>query len=821
MLFRSKTQGVTLILLLLALPAAIAGVVKIERITPPPLGLEAGLPSDSPSISADGERLAFVSGGEIYVRDRKTGTTERVSVAAEGATADGVSGYPAISGNGQFVAFRSSAGNLVPGDTNRAWDVFVRDLQAGRTERVSIASDGAQALGESGVGLYGWFPSISADGQVVAFESRATNLAPGDSNGASDVFVRDLTRKTTERVSVAAGGAQVRRGGAFASISADGRFVAFASEADNLVAGDSNGQWDIFVRDLRSGTTERVSVATGGVQADGESAFPSISADGQLVAFQSRATNLAPGDTNASNDIFVRDRQAGTTERVSVAAGGAQANGGSYVPAISADGRVVAFGSTAGNLAPGESSAGGGIYVRDRKAATTERVPGFASAPATWAIWRSPAISADGNLVAFTLLDLVEYAAVRDRAAATTEVIALPAAAGPVALNSGEPAISDDGRYVAFTSSAIGRAPGGNQVTTDVYVRDRQTGRTVLVSASSDGIPADGASFSPSISGDGRLIAFVSDAGNLAPRDTNGVSDVFVRDWQNGKTELVSARPDGAAANGPSFSPVISGDGSAIAFASGASNLLADANDAVDLFARDLQQKRTELVSATAGGQPANGWSGSPAISHDGQVIAFVSAATNLAPGDTSPRAKLLVRDRRTGKTELASVNARGEPANGESAFPAISRDGQIVAFVSGADNLVAGDANQAEDVFVRDRQAKTTELASVAAGGGTADGPSVAVSLSDDGRLLVFQSGAANLVTGDTIGEPDIFVRDRHTGTTERVNVTPSGEAARGWSGFPAISGDGRFVAFASDAENLAAGGAKGRLDVFVVERE
>jgi Tol biopolymer transport system component len=803
---------------------AIAGVVKIERITPPTVDQEAGLPGASPSISDDGRIVAFVSGGEIYVRDRQTGETLRASAAAEGAPADGVSAFPAISADGQAVAFRSSATNLVPGDTNGAWDVFVWDRRTGKMERVSVSATGAQAVGESSVGgLYGWSPSISADGRFVAFESRAANLVPGDTNSGGDVFVRDRQTRTTEMMSVTVSGAPAIGSSASPAISRDGVVVAFASNAGNLVLGDTNGTWDVFLRDRKRGTTEMVSAAAGGAQANGESAFPAVSADGRFVAFESRAANLVPGDTNGGGDVFVRDRQSGTTERVSVPAGGAQADGGSYFPAISADGRVIAFESVARNLVPGDTDGRGGVYVRDLNSGTTERVSvSTRRAPARGAFWRSPSISADGNLVAFTAVDTAERAVVRDRAAATTEVIALPGNAGPVILDSGEPAISDDGRFVAFVSAVANRIPGDNRVTTDIYVRDRRTGETALVSVAPDGAPADGSSSSPSISADGRLVAFVSDAGNLVPGDNNGQLDVFVRDWQAGRTELMSARPGGAPGNGASFSPAISDDGSVVAFASRASNLVTgDSNGVVDLFVRDRHTRTTELVSAGASGEPANGWSESPAISHDGQVIAFASAASNLVPGDTNGVVDLFARDRRTKTTELVSLSAEGEPANGGSAFPAISRDGQLVAFVSLADNLVTGDVNRAEDAFVRDRQAKTTQLASVTAGGAVPVGASVAVSMSDDGRLIAFQSGADNLVAGDLNGEPDIFVRDRQTGTTERVSVTPGGEAARGWSGEPSISGDGRVVAFASDADNLVAEDTNGRLDVFVAERE
>jgi Tol biopolymer transport system component len=263
------------------------------------------------------------------------------------------------------VAFESHATNLVPGDTNNAHDVFVRDREAGPIERVPLAADGGRANGES------YSPSLSADGRFVAFESYATDLVPGDTNGQRDIFVRDRQAGTTERVSLTADGAQAGGNSTSLSLSADGRFVAFVS-GDNLVPGDTNGVTDVFVRDRQAGVTERVSVGAGGAQADEASSLPSLSADGRLVAFVSDAANLVPGDTNGQRDIFVRDRQAGTTERVSLTADGAQAGGAtgsssrSLSPSLSADGRFVTFDSVAANLVPGDTNNAPDVFVHAR-----------------------------------------------------------------------------------------------------------------------------------------------------------------------------------------------------------------------------------------------------------------------------------------------------------------------------------------------------------------------------------------------------------------------------------------------------------------------
>ncbi len=241
-------------------------------------------------------------------------STTRVSVNSTGAQGNGHSAYPSISADGRFVAFASGASNLVPGDTGY-WDVFVHDRQTGTTTRVSVSSTGTQSNDNSGD------PSISADGLYVAFTSSAQNLIPGDTNGRADVFVHDRQTGTTTRVSVNSTGTQGDFNSWRPAISANGRYVAFISDATTLVPGDTNGRADVFVHDRQTGATTRVSVSSAGIQGDGfveGSSTPSISADGRFVAFASGASNLVPGDTNNQKDVFVHDRQTGATTRVSV-----------------------------------------------------------------------------------------------------------------------------------------------------------------------------------------------------------------------------------------------------------------------------------------------------------------------------------------------------------------------------------------------------------------------------------------------------------------------------------------------------------------------
>ncbi len=378
-----------------------------------------------------------------------------------------------------------AVGGWGSGLRGRGWHILLFAIVLGGTssaqltKRVSKSSSEVPGNDDSNAG--GGDRCVSADGRFVVFSSRATDLVPGDTNGAWDVFVHDRQTGTTERVSVATGGAQADYDSSGASISADGRFIAFVSGADDLVAGDTNALGDIFVRDRQLATTERVTVATGGAQANDEGYDPSISADGWYVAFSSGATNLVANDTNGNDDVFVRDRRSGTTERVSIATGGAPGNGGSFSPSISADGRCVAFSSLASNLVTDDTNGRGDVYVHDRLSDMTERV------------------SVDSN-------------GVQGNA------------------SSYRPSISADGRCVAFGSFATNLAPGSAHHYGDIYLHDRRSGATELMSVATNGSSGNSGSFDSSISSDGRFVVFDSHANNLISSDTNQSTDVFVRD---------------------------------------------------------------------------------------------------------------------------------------------------------------------------------------------------------------------------------------------------------------------------------------------------
>jgi len=400
--------------------------------------------------------------------------TERVSLASGGAQASGPSSSCAISRDGRYVAFTSSAVDLVAGDTNAQNDTFLHDRALRTTERVSVSGAGVQ-----GNSFSSEKPSVSGSGRFVAFASSATNLVLNDTNAKVDVFVRDRELDTTTRVSVSSAGVQGNDRSERPAISEDGRFVAFESRATNLVAGDVNAGADVFVFDRQTSQIECISVDLAGVPARGD--FPALSADGRYVCFRGRDAVLGQ-PTVGGDDIFLRDRQTGTTERISVDGAGVQGSAFSNYPTVTPDGRFVAFLSQASNLVPGDTNSIQDIFVRDRQLGTTERV------------------SVDS---AGTQGGLDCYFA---------------------------PAISDDGRFVAYTSDKLNLVAGDTNGTADIFLRDRQLALTTRLSVDSAGAQTNGHSNYPAMSADGRFIAFDSGSTDLVSGDTNAVWDVFVRD---------------------------------------------------------------------------------------------------------------------------------------------------------------------------------------------------------------------------------------------------------------------------------------------------
>ncbi|QUQ63397.1 TolB family protein [Kutzneria sp. CA-103260] len=334
---------------------------------------------------------------------------------------------------------------------------------------------------------------------------------------------------------------------------------------------------------------------------------------------------------------------------------------------------------------------------------------------------------------------------------------------------------------------------------------------TTLVSVAADGTTPAGGSGEPSISADGRFVVFSSYASNLVPGDTNRRSDIFLHDMRTGATSRLTTGSVGDQANSDSYTPVISADGLFVAYYSAASNLVADdTNGTHDIFEYSRQWNTTTRVSVDSNGTQANGLSWQPAISADGRYVSFASDADNLVPGDTNHAGDVFVHDFLTSRTDRVSVNADGQQGDSVSRFARISADGRYVVYNSYASNLVPGDTNDESDIFLFDRQASTTTRIDLDPAGrqlshGTS--PNVYPTISADGRYIAYESGADNLVPNDVNYAWDVFLWDRATVTTALVSVATDGTHGDGGSGEPSISADGQHLAFESVAKNFAPG--------------
>jgi hypothetical protein len=424
-------------------------------------------------------------------------------------------------------------------------------------------------------------------------------------SSASSVWVNTLIQGTTTTTLISSSVlSEVGNGESwFMSMSSDGRYVVFASSASNLVTTDKNGQMDIFVKDTQTGKITLVSKNVYGVQTNGMSWYPTISDDGRYVAFRSAASNLVTGDTNGSEDVFVKDLKTGVVKLVSCSTAGVIGNGSSEIAAISADGLYVVFNSYASNLVANDTN---------------------------------------GD--------------------------------------------------------------------SDVFLKNLTTGAITLISTSSYGIHSNGDSWCASISDDDRYVTFQSRGTNLVESDTNDVWDVFVKDLQTGNTILASVTQDGEQGNGISDCPGISADGRYLIFESLASNFVdGDSNGTWDTFVKDLQTGEIICVSTSSDGVVGNSMSAGYSISNDDRFVTFVSASSNLVDDDTNGTADIFVKDLQTGITVRVSVSSSGEEGDAASGdltldgyayFPIISADGRYVTYISLSDNLVSGDTNSTWDVF-------------------------------------------------------------------------------------------------------------------------
>lgn len=493
-------------------------------------------------VAASAVALAAAVATSAAAAAKKLPKTKMVSVRLRNSPPgrSAVTGAVSVSADGRFVAFSGDASDLTPGDSNGKPDVFVRDLKKNRTRLVSSASGGSNGGDAPSNG-----PVLSANGRFVVFISAATNLVANDTNGLADAFVKDLKTGTTTLVSAKPDGSAAG-GVSSVGISADGRIVVFMSNAAGIAGNDVNGTHDVFVRDMTAGTTTLVSRNAAGTAAGNSfSTFPAVTPSGLFVVFKTSATDMGVTDANGGNDIVVRQLANATSVVVSVDPTGTHAgNGDCDNPRITPDGAHVTFESTSSDLVTGDQNGAQDVFVRDVAAGTT------------------------------------------------TLVSRNKAGTGSAAGSSGTDGLSDDGRFVAFETDAADVVDGDTNAATDIFLRDLQTGVTKLVSVNAAGTgPGDGPSDGAIVSGDGRYVVFASQATNLVAADTNGQSDLFVRDMKTGVTSLISSNASGkATANAAAGSPVLAANNRTLVFTSDASDLVAkDTDGAFDVFVRPIR----------------------------------------------------------------------------------------------------------------------------------------------------------------------------------------------------------------------------------------
>jgi len=726
------------------------GAIEVAS-TPAPGGSSEGDAGD-PAISGDGRSVAFTSDArlspqdtdaapDVYLRDLDAGTTKLISVTTGGAQGDGANSEADLSHDGSTVAFTSTvATSFSADDADTTPDVYIASVATGALALISRATTagGAKSNGSSSE------PAISGNGGAVAFQSTATNLDGDDADTTSDVFLRSGTATSLVSRATTAAGAKGNAGSFDPAISNGGVFVAFTSLATNLAAPDVSGSQSVFLRDTGANTTALVSQQSG-ISANGASVGATISSSGGThVAFTSDASNLGTAGDDAH--AWVRDVGGDTTTLVSRLDGATGAPAQTVgVPSIATLGTAVAFSVFDATVIAEDDDNFGSVFARDGSTTT------WRSRPPSGAPWRGGAagaglalpggdVSSDGRYVAFVSssdaylppgTDPISLLLVRDLQTGAITIASRRDGSAGAPVQVYEATLSADGTKVAFSSrdQVVEGVPAD---TFEIYLRDLVNGTTRLVTESG-GVPADDDSFHPSISADGRYVAFDTRAPNLDASISH--PQVYRHDMTTDDVLLVSraAGADGAKVPDGASSPSISADGSRVAFAT-ADNTLdpSDTDTKYSVYLRDIGAATTALVSKGPAG--ANDDFASDAIiSADGSRVAFLSSAKNLDPADTDTRADVYVADVAAGTSSLAS-----QPGNGAFSINrfAFSSDGSTVAWPT-AEPLVAEDTDTFVDAYTRDIPTGTTTLAGRKATGAPLDGGVSSVGLSGDGGCL------------------------------------------------------------------------------------
>lgn len=792
------------------------------------------------SMSADGSRMSFASNAfnlfstdinnkkDVFIFEPVGHSLAVASVKNSGELASGSS--PALSASGRYITFNSSASNL-PG-ANGSSHIYRYDSLNGNIEIVSLMDDGSTMPSARD-------SSISAGGNFLAFRSD------------NQIWLRDIALGQTTLISKAADGTPANDDAFQPKIAASGDYVVFYSSATNLVPDDTNNQRDVFVYDRIQDSLSRI-MAMGNTEPNLESSAGSISANGRWIAFDSLATNLVPGDSNAQRDVFLYDRQSGSVQRISEDASGIGGNATSSNAAISQNGRFVIFNSRADNLVAGLTDNKDRIFLYDRLADHLLHIDNEVYLPLGSCIGNN----ASTVTIAFSttshplvpqnisyrqiLLERFEIDAMTGPSLApsmstiaSSTVPALRTVIGDAP--SDDPALSADGRYLSLTTEAgniLGAAPAIRQL-----VRmDLQTEAIDIASLDLDGAPADGNE--PSISAQGRYIAFRSGATTLVDDDTNSRPDIFVRDLTTDQTLRASIASDGSEANDSSDSAVISADGSAVVFRSQAENLVVDdSNGQRDIFVHHLASRITERVSISTLGMASTDRSSNPDISASGRFVVFQSRS-NLTDDGNLPVScsQIWLRDLQLATTELISRLPDGSIGDGCNSEPQISDNGGWIVFTSTSPLDPAfpdfppppiEDEDEPEAMFLHDRQTGMTQLVSLSPNGEPLLVDSGPVQAADSSAIL-FRGVEPDplrrlqpenvLNAGNSVGS--LYVRYPFESRTQQIHAqTVDGLPPNSELEPHAIDTSGRHAYVVSSAGNLISGMNNGVRDIYRVD--
>ncbi len=693
------------------------------------------------------------AGADIYRWDRTTNTIELVSLAKDNTPTAGGS-EPSISSDGRYVAFNSSATNIVNSPANFT-GIVVRDMSTGTNSPISTSTTNTTTSGNLR-------PKISSDGNVVSFVSTATNLTAGDTNGQQDIFARNRAFGTTVRVSEPSAGGNATGGPSDKQfISNDGRYITFESAATNLVASDTNNQTDVFRKDLQTGTCILISQTAAGAALAVSSTNRGLSDDGNIATFRAASALIVSGGPTTAQ-IYVRNVSGATTTLGSLLANGSMPTSQTVTDdgTLSKNGRYLTFVSTSDSYLALDTNNASDVIQRDLNLGKNNRVT----------------LRYDGS----------QTASVHT---------------GPIS--------SSDGRYVGFMSTDGLLVPGDAGTQKNAFQRDMTASTTSLVDRNYYSNVINQQQDLPDLSADGRFVVFQSTANNLVANDKNGFSDVFLYDRIDDSVSRVSLGSGGEEGVADSINPRISGDGNWVAFESSSTTFDPIGSSVARILLRNRTSGQTFLVSKRSTGQPDTGLNAS--VSNDGRYVAFESTV-KLTSEDTNAVSDIYVYDRATQTVKLISVSSAGTVSNGACRNASISADGSRVAFESDATNLVANDFDAAPDVFVRDISANTTSVMSIDVGGIIRGG--TAPRMGYDGQSVAFQS-SAQLIVVSPAAPAKIYVRNIASGAMTLVGSDTSGGFVSSDLTLFGVSSNGRYVCFQGNNNKLP--GFNNKLQTYV----